>query len=911
MANLNIAIKIGAQDAASGPIGAVTNALRQLTSSTGVVGRGFSGLQAVVQGALLGGMALLVAGFLGVGMAAFDMANEVSAATAKLSGQLGLDAEQAEAYGETVKNIYGQNFGESVAAVGEAVGAVSLQFSRLGGVTQETIEAATINAYRLADAYDIEVSEAAAAAAGLMNDFGLSQEEAFDLITTGFQNGMNASDDYLDSLGEYGVQFAGLGFEADQFFSVLLTGQEAGVLGTDKMADAVKEWGIIMNEGGDRASQALAALDMDYNAMAASVSAGDAVWADYFGEIVSGLQEVEDPIKRQQLAVQLFGTMAEDMGAGFLEGMDMMAVGLEEMAGATAGLDAQYNDLNTTIEGFRRRALVAIEPLGQAMLVLANFVMPYVAQAFDLVEPAIAGFSAAVNGFIANMQEGMAPLDAFIEAIWDIAPQGAIDALLMLRDQILPALGAAFTTYVAPLADAVAQNVQLSDVLAVVGLVVASVVLPALAGIIAAAAPVILVFAGLVAAVALMRNAWEGNWGGIQEKTATAVAFVSGVVQTGVAQVRAWWDENGAAVMAKAAEVWAMVSTAVATGIEAVQTFVADGVAQVQAWWDENGELVMAKAAEVWETVQTVVNDGIEAAKGFVSAGTAQMQAWWATHGDQVMSIVQLAFTAVKNIITIAVGLIATVVMGTINTLQAAWAEWGDELTTLAQGAWDTIIVVIEGALDVIEGIFTAFNAAVAGDWDAFWEGLRQTADGMFAAVSAVISSGWETIKGLFSAGVQAARDTFTSVDWGGVGASIIDAIAGSISNGVGKLASAAMSAAMGAVNAAISAAANAWGAASAAFGGGGGGGGGGSSSNNTASDALPGGNRTLGLPGFTAVGQSPALVGTGGGSGDTYIVHVDARGASATADEIKRAVQMALREMGIAADQRIRSRTS
>ncbi|MBK8434520.1 MAG: phage tail tape measure protein [Chloroflexi bacterium] len=147
---------------------------------------------------------------------------------------------------------------------------------------------------------------------------------------------MNSSDDFLDSIGEYGPQFAGLGFDAAEFFSVMETGMASGVLGTDKIADSVKEWGIIMTTEAGRASSALDVLGMDYDAIAAAVGSGDAVWADYFDEIVGGLQAIEDPVLQQQTAIALFGTMAEDMGAGFLEGLDMMATGLGEMEGATA-----------------------------------------------------------------------------------------------------------------------------------------------------------------------------------------------------------------------------------------------------------------------------------------------------------------------------------------------------------------------------------------------------------------------------------------------------------------------------------------------------------------------------------------------------------------------------------------------
>ncbi|MBK8434519.1 MAG: hypothetical protein IPL28_25925 [Chloroflexi bacterium] len=188
MADLNIAIKIAAQDQASGVLGRIGGALKGLTGETGLAGRGFGGLQTAVSG-LMGGMTLLLGGLVAVGGAAFGMANDVQAATALVQGQLGLGAEEAEAYGDVIKDVYGANFGESVAAVGTAVGEVSLQLARLGEVSTDVVEGATVNAFRLADAYGVGVTESTSAAVALMDEFGLSQQQAFDFLTTGLSAG--------------------------------------------------------------------------------------------------------------------------------------------------------------------------------------------------------------------------------------------------------------------------------------------------------------------------------------------------------------------------------------------------------------------------------------------------------------------------------------------------------------------------------------------------------------------------------------------------------------------------------------------------------------------------------------------------------------------------------------------------
>ena len=67
-----------------------------------------------------------------------------------------------------------------------------------------------------------------------------------------------------------------------------------------------------------------------------------------------------------------------------------------------------------------------------------------------------------------------------------------------------------------PAVDFVREYVSLEDVLRGIGIVISAIVIPWLGGLISAWGPVFLVLAGAIGAVSLLRNAWEGDWGGIQ-----------------------------------------------------------------------------------------------------------------------------------------------------------------------------------------------------------------------------------------------------------------------------------------------------------------------------------------------------------------------------------------------------------
>lgn len=67
---------------------------------------------------------------------------------------------------------------------------------------------------------------------------------------------------------------------------------------------------------------------------------------------------------------------------------------------------------------------------------------------------------------------------------------------------------------------------------------------------------VILLIGGLAY---LLYEAWTNNWGGIQEKTGAAVAFLMNIIQAGVSFIQAVWDRHGAAIMAVGSNTWQMV----------------------------------------------------------------------------------------------------------------------------------------------------------------------------------------------------------------------------------------------------------------------------------------------------------------------------------------------------------------
>lgn len=102
-------------------------------------------------------------------------------------------------------------------------------------------------------------------------------------------------------------------------------------------------------------------------------------------------------------------------------------------------------------------------------------------------------------------------------------------------------VGAAIGGVLGPIADAVSQFVSWQDVAVAVGILLASVLIPAIVALVASLWPVIAVFAGITLAVAVLRTAWENDFLGIKT---TLTEFWEQTASPLLGQLGTWLQEN-------------------------------------------------------------------------------------------------------------------------------------------------------------------------------------------------------------------------------------------------------------------------------------------------------------------------------------------------------------------------------
>ncbi len=326
---------------------------------------------------------------------------EAADATGRLQAQLGLTAEQAAELGQVAQNVFRGGFGESAGEVNAALATVR---QNLGDIGTEAAQSATEAALTLKDLFGAAETESTRTVSVMMKNFdGLSQTQAFDLITAGFQQGGDYSGELLDTLREYSPQFAKMGMSAEQMMGVLISGAQAGAFNLDKVGDAVKEFAIRSIDGSKATKEGFAAIGLDADQMAAKIAQGGKSSEQAFQATIAGLAAMEDPVKRNAAGVALFGTQWEDIGPKVVEAMAAGMNGVQGFEGATSRAATASFGLAGQWESMKR----------QVVGLLVDGITPLM--------PAITGF---VSAGVAGITSMLGPIREISSALFELAAGG-------------------------------------------------------------------------------------------------------------------------------------------------------------------------------------------------------------------------------------------------------------------------------------------------------------------------------------------------------------------------------------------------------------------------------------------------------------------------------------------------------
>ncbi|WP_280393234.1 phage tail tape measure protein [Nocardia wallacei] len=340
--------------------------------------------------------------------------------------RLGVDDLTMQKIGASAGRAYTHSFGSSVAENAEtarmAIQSGLLDESATGQETQKVIEQLSGVSSLLG-----EEIPAVARAAGQAVKTGIAGDatEAFDLFTAAQQNGLNVSEDFLDTITEYGTQFRKLGLSGPEAIGLVNQAVQAGARDTDVAADAIKEFSIRVVDGSDATKEAFQSLGFDADALAHRFAEGGTVARTATGDLLAKIREIKDPLEQNKVALALFGTQFEDLGAALGEfNLDSAAASLGKVGGAAQdALNKMGGNAAASIEGAKRSIEVSADQISNALAKafgpelakLADWVTQHQAEIIGFLGKVVDGAFGAADALLGFSSSGLRALAAFAE----------------------------------------------------------------------------------------------------------------------------------------------------------------------------------------------------------------------------------------------------------------------------------------------------------------------------------------------------------------------------------------------------------------------------------------------------------------------------------------------------------------
>lgn len=300
---------------------------------------------------------------------AVEFADTTNSAMEDFAQSTNVAREELDEYKDVALDVFSGQFGENIEDVAETMALIQ----RNTGAGADEIDGLTRKALTLRDRFGKDIAESIRTVDSLIkNNLAENADEAFDIIIAGMTEGLDKSDDLLDTLNEYSQDFGSLGFTADDTLSILNSGLEAGILNTDKVADSLNEFGINLKD--PAVIESLGKLDDGLAEVATKFNEGVLSGKEAFELIQDRLAGIEDPLARNQAGVLLYRSMWEDLGEDAVLSLSSIGTGFDDIGGKSDEAIERNLSLSESWENLGRRTMVALEPLAQEIApVLTEF----------------------------------------------------------------------------------------------------------------------------------------------------------------------------------------------------------------------------------------------------------------------------------------------------------------------------------------------------------------------------------------------------------------------------------------------------------------------------------------------------------------------------------------------------------
>lgn len=610
-----------------------------------------------------------------IGTKAMDAYSETENAVIKVNAYFGETGQAAEESANVIKAVYSDGVGESMDSVADAVLIVK---KNLGDLSETDLTNLTQQAITLDELYGIDMNETLRGVNSLMQQYGLTAQEAMDYIVVGTQNGLDKTSELGDNLSEYAGKFSQAGYSASEYFQLLDNGLKNGAYNLDKVNDAINEVTTRLVDG--TIGESIGSFSTKTQELFTSWQNGGATQKQVIDSIVADIGNCTNQQEALNLAALAFGTMAEDGNLKFITSLTSVGSTYDSVKGSAQGMFDATTTPMQQMESNTRKLQQALVPLGEKLAELANAILPPLVS----VITTIGGWFERLPG----------PVQNFVIIL------GALLAAFTALTPVIAAISVAMG----------ALNVSMLPIIAVIAAVAA-----AIAGIIAIIqnwGAITQWFGELwntictgIGAMVDSLKAWFSNlwthlqsvWEGICNVVQTAVMLLGSIIQGAIDIITLPFQmiwENCKGIVSS---VWEGIKSVVSSAIHAVSSTISSVMGAIKNVISTVWNAISSKVSSVLNAIKTTVSTIFNAVKSVASSVWNGIKSVISSVVDGIKSKVSSVFNGVKSTVT-------SIFNGIKSTATSVW-----------NGIKDAIIKPVEAAKNAVKGIIDKITGFFSG----------------------------------------------------------------------------------------------------------------------------------------------------------------------------------------------------
>lgn len=610
-----------------------------------------------------------------IGTKAIDAYSETENAVTKVNAYFGETGQAAEESANVIKSVYSDGVGESMDSVADAVLMVK---KNLGDLSETDLTNLTQQAITLDELYGIDMNETLRGVNSLMQQYGLTAQEAMDYIVVGTQNGLDKTNELGDNLSEYAGKFSQAGYSASEYFQLLDNGLKNGAYNLDKVNDAINEVTTRLVDG--TIGESIGSFSTKTQELFTSWQNGGATQKQVIDSIVADIGNCTNQQEALNLAALAFGTMAEDGNLKFITSLTSVGSTYDSVKGSAQGMFDATTTPMQQMESNTRKLQQALVPLGEKLAELANAILPPLVS----VITTIGGWFERLPG----------PVQNFVIIL------GALLAAFTALTPVIAAISVAMG----------ALNVSMLPIIAVIAAVAA-----AIAGIIAIIqnwGAITQWFGELwntictgIGAMVDSLKAWFSNlwthlqsvWEGICNVVQTAVMLLGSIIQGAIDIITLPFQmiwENCKGIVSS---VWEGIKSVVSSAIHAVSSTISSVMGAIKNVISTVWNAISSKVSSVLNAIKTTVSTIFNAVKSVASSVWNGIKSVISSVVDGIKSKVSSVFNGVKSTVT-------SIFNGIKSTATSVW-----------NGIKDAIIKPVEAAKNAVKGIIDKITGFFSG----------------------------------------------------------------------------------------------------------------------------------------------------------------------------------------------------